>query len=73
MSTALCPSSDTEPRRATDLSVMSVRLRSFTWKVTSTSVPLRVTAVTDPTSTPAMRTGEPEASPATLVNVVFSE
>src|SRR5262245_58132476 len=73
MSTALSPSSDTEPSTATDWSVIPGRTSFLTSKVTSTSVPANSTSVTLPTSTPATRTGDPFASPATFGKRVFSE
>ena len=72
MSTALWPSSDTEPSRATEFVVISGRFFAFTWNTTSTRSFTNCTSVTVPTSTPAIRTGEPDASPATLVNLAFS-
>ena len=72
MSMALSPSSDTDPSLATDLSVMRLRMSSRTSKATSTCAPANETSLTLPTSTPATRTGEPLARPATSLNRVFS-
>src|SRR5262245_60772557 len=73
MSTALSPRSDTEPSVATDWSVIRERTSFLTSNVTSTSVPANSTLVTLPTSTPATRTGDPFARPATFGKRVFSD
>ncbi len=72
MSTALEPSSDTEPRNAIDLSVMRSCTFLLTSKTTSTCSPANTMSLTLPTWTPATRTGDPAASPATFGKRVFS-
>src|SRR5438132_11919838 len=73
MSTALSPSSDTEPSTAIDRSVILSRTLLLTSKVTSIRSPANSTPLTLPTCTPATRTGDPGARPATLEKRVFSE
>jgi hypothetical protein len=73
MSTALVPSSDTEPSTAVERSVIRVRFSLFTSKMTSTWSAANSIRLTLPTCTPAMRTGEPMARPATSGKRVFSE
>ena len=73
MSTAPSPSSDTEPSDATDWSVMRGCCSLLTSIVTSTLSPTKSSLVTEPTSTPATRTGAPSFNPAMLANTVLIE
>ena len=70
-STALSPSSETEPSLAIDAVVIRSRWVLLSSKVTSTLSPTNSTPVTDPTSTPAIRTGDPSLRPAMLSNRDF--
>ena len=72
MSSADSPSSETDPIDAVDWSVIRFCISFETSNATSTSPPLKPTCLTDPTSTPATRTGAPVFSPATLSKRVFS-
>ena len=71
MSTAASPSSDTDPSEATEVLVIRGASSSFTSINTSTRSPAKLTSETDPTSTPATRTGAPGFSPATLGKMVL--
>ena len=71
MSTAPSPSSDTDPIVARDvvrtLSCMSSRSSSSI----STSEPTNSMSVTEPTVTPATRTGDPSCTPPAFGNFTF--
>src|SRR5258705_9835111 len=73
MSTAPSPSRDTEPSLATDAVVIRFRWSLLISRIRSTSSPISSTRFTDPTSTPATRTGEPTLKPIALGNRVFTE
>jgi hypothetical protein len=72
-STAASPSSDTDPRVANEVVVIRGRFSFSTSITTSTRSPTNSTPVTDPTSTPATRTGAPSFKPATSGKTVLIE
>ncbi len=69
---ALGKRAKTDPIDAVDWSVIRVCISFETSNATSTLPPLKPTCLTDPTSTPATRTGAPVFSPATLSKRAFS-
>src|SRR3989442_13838245 len=72
MSTAASPSSETDPSAASERSVTRDRISFESCINTSTRSPMNSIPVTDPTSTPATRTGAPSLRPGTLSNTVLS-
>ena len=72
MSTAPSPSSEIDPIFAVERSVMIGRMSSLTLNDTSAPFGTSATPVTEPTSMPATRTGDPLISPATFGNWTLS-